>query len=329
MQFQTAEVTIRSNEPFNREALPEKSAKWIAVTQKLALIKRAFRVVEGIVLFAAALVVLAYITPVRPLLDKLAAAMGTRPESLLEGVVGFTIALVVAELTLIRLSSDSIAKQLKNLTETVAGAPDVQVFRTQTVANEHQINAVIDERLHSAEFLEYSAKNASDLLKHAATVAKNCHFQVLFCHPDDSVSKKQRRSIINTIDELEGGDIFRVHEEVLASIRSGKPVNRSTHLMQNAEVRLYHSLPSIRARRFGHDLIAVGWYTSWPIDSEEDLKRVPWIKGHDNPMIVARLDTDAGRWLNGMFQTAFESLWKDAVPFEVYLSERTKTGGRS
>lgn len=153
----------------------------------------------------------------------------------------------------------------------------------------------IDEKYpSSADLIELSAVTVREILQ--ALRSKNCQIRLLVQNPNYAINNEQKERIdgeIRNICSIEFADY------------------------QSIEVKLYARPGAIRGRLIG-DLINVGWYTY----SGDHIG----IRGHDNPLVSALVDSPEGKKLKEMFGRAFMWLWEDkgTISAAQYLNEKKR-----
>lgn len=142
------------------------------------------------------------------------------------------------------------------------------------------ITAVENKAISNADMLEFSGVGAEPLIHDLAL--RGCRIRLLVKHPE-SVGAFQTRRIVANLEALFGRDYS-----------------------DRVQVRCYRFPSSLRGRRLGNEIIAVGWYT--PFIENGNLARYE-VMGHDNALIIIELGTPEGRHLERMFQGVFNDLW--------------------
>lgn len=171
------------------------------------------------------------------------------------------------------LQSESPKKVTKEVT--------VNVSRDQDADDQFVLDSIERATPATVDFLEFSGAYATKII--ATLKKKNCrNIRLLLKHPE-TVGDYQARRILQQLEFL-----YRL------ILDQG---------FESAELRCYRHEASLRGRKFGQDLINVGWYT--PDVAKPDME----VRGHSNPMISAPLSSPEGLWLARMFDGLFQQLW--------------------
>jgi hypothetical protein len=179
----------------------------------------------------------------------------------------------------------------------------VRVFSDQYEAYQEEIQRFVQgKRPEKVDLLECSSATLSALLVDLRKC--RCKIRLLVQHPETAVTQHQTHRIKTQIEHL----VRREFQE---------------YDPEKIEIRCYCTPASLRGRNFGGELVSVGWYTYTPDASG--------IIGHTNPIINAYPDSEEGRHLQKLFDTAFEWLWNHPstvklgppwlIPWEVYGEE--------
>ncbi|MDQ3741377.1 MAG: hypothetical protein M3389_10605 [Actinomycetota bacterium] len=158
-----------------------------------------------------------------------------------------------------------------------------RVVRRQDDAYPELLTIIKSERAISGDLLENAGATIRPIL--AALRESGADIRLLLCHP-----------------EWAGNDVQR--EAMRTNIRA---CSRELSGYDRAQIRIYRVPQAMRARKVvmrSGGVLNVGWYASrWEQEGR-------WVHGHDNAMVIARLDTEDGRNLAACFDAVFGELWE-------------------